>query len=100
MSQAKVLTNQRLKGLLTDALVFRGNAPSDLNDCRQWGLYHIQCNEANLPPGLTQGSVMEVMQRLADRIIQRIVTQNAIYWRFCIAGVWEKWYYVSGTKLT
>lgn len=60
MSKATVLTNNLLKGVMTDALVYRGIV-LDINTCLTPGYYQVQSqNTKNIPTGAYQYGILTV----------------------------------------
>lgn len=60
MSTAKALSNSLLKGILTDAVVGRGQV-ADLDTCKTAGTYYVG-NPQNLPEGAYNYGVLIVYQ--------------------------------------
>lgn len=62
MSKATVLTNDLLKGVMTDALVSRSYC-EDMNECKTSGYYIIsEQRTVNIPEGAYHYGVLMVMQ--------------------------------------
>lgn len=59
MSQTKVLTNEVLKGIMTDAMVYRGSNP-DLDTALTAGVFQI--TGKNIIPTLYQYGILRVME--------------------------------------
>lgn len=74
MAEAKVLDNALLKGVMTDALVYRGIA-TDLDTCLQPGYYQVQDSTQNIPAGMFPYGIVTVKQTISF-ITQEFVPHN------------------------
>lgn len=103
MSETVRLTNDLLKGVMTDALVYRGIC-QDMNTCLTPGYYQVQYQSTkNIPSGVyeygiltVKGTASFISQEYVPhstnagqpyRTVSRVWTQNTWNtWRYFIAG--------------
>lgn len=105
MSKAITLTNNLLKGVMTDALVYRGLC-TDFDTALKPGYYKAaqQMGTINYPPSSYQWGILEVLVA-EEFILQRYTphqfgSSKALYYRMSSQGVWNPWILISGQELT
>lgn len=105
MAETTELTNNLLKRVMPDAMVFRGYVDGDIENCRDFGVYLLDARSTSSitptpMPGWNYG-YMEVMYRGGD-IMQRITHLHGRYiWvRVHQAGQWQPWYRIMLTEVT
>lgn len=101
MSKAKLLTNERLKDIMEDAMVMR-EKKACLEDIVQRGVYDINTSvtsDSPPPHSLWQYSILEVLGR-GDDVIQRLtlIDSGVMFVRARRTGVWKSWMRVSVTE--
>lgn len=104
MSKAIPLSNNLLKGVMTDALVYRGIC-ADFDTALQPGYYKVasQMGSINYPPSSYKWGILEVLVA-AEFILQRYTphqfgSSKALYYRMSSQGVWNPWILISGQEL-
>lgn len=111
MSAPMELTNDILKPILADAMVFRGMVRVPLEEVTQPGRYIIDAStpESELtkfsgPGSIPRLSHLEVMNRGEADIIQRVTQTNEgvpnVVMRVCRLGEWKPWYKFTATLVT
>lgn len=103
MAETIKLTNELLKGKMTDAMVYRGTGKC-LEDCILPGYYLLDGDSTTTEPEPYPSwkySILEVMKRGAD-ILQRITNIDGypVIVRSKRMGVWQSWYRIEMTKVT
>lgn len=102
MAEIITLTNDFLKGILTDAVVARGTLSQSLDLTETPGVYTVTRELEGLPKGAYYFGNLYV-ERGGVYIFQRYVTVDfVVYMRRKFAGEdWLPWYLVAtGTKVT
>ena len=111
MSEAMELTNDMMKPVLSDAMVWRGSVRVPLEEVIQSGRYTIDAGtpESDLSyfsgdGGLPRLSHLEVMTRGTTDVIQRITSVGTVspemVVRVCRMGAWKPWYRIAVTPLS
>lgn len=111
MSAPMELTNDILKSILADAMVFRGMVRVPLEEVTQPGRYIMDAStpESELTKFSGSGSIprlahLEVMYRGEADLIQRVTETNNgvpnVVMRVCRLGTWKPWYRVAVTPLS
>lgn len=103
MSTTKLLTNERLKDIMADAMVLRVSKPY-LENMVQRGVYDINrdvASDSPPPHSLWQYSMLEVLVR-GDDVIQRLtlIDSGVMFVRVRRMGVWKSWMRVTVTEST
>jgi|GEM_PF-2594459 hypothetical protein len=105
-TQAKVLTEEKLKELLPNAMIFRGRC-ADLNACRETGIWLVDVNTKN-KTGLSNMDygILEVLVRRKNgantEIFQRITSWQCTLFAMRHGGVdyWGSWKQATLTPLS
>lgn len=94
------LTNDLLKGVMTDGLIPRGNL-ADMDEAKSPGCWNVGPNTANLPiPGIYGIAVnMCSSYNYGIQFVARDYSAM-IYYRILWGGTWRKWLYISNRELT
>lgn len=101
-TDVKVLSNEFLKEIQTDALVFRGN----VEDFDQFapGIWIVYSSTKNRPAGTSDNGVLEnilcgiaKIQRYTERPQTRL---PRIIMRICWSSVWSQWLEIQLTPLS
>ncbi len=95
MSEAMILTDTVLKGIMTDAVVARGY-PKDLDAVLQAGVYQVGGNTENGLPGAGIYGVM-VVYATSSYVLQVIYATGGVqYQRYRQSSGWAAWYKYQG----
>lgn len=111
MAEAKLLTNDMLKGIMSDALVFRGIVRVPLEEIVQNGIYQIDVNTpaSTLSPinsgisfistliVLNRGVGADVIQILIETDLRILIRSSRLYWTN--GGKWSAWRVISTVPL-
>lgn len=100
MSTAKNLTNDALKDIMTDAVVYRGVKPGSLDEFVVPGTYYISPTYGNISiTGLEWGTL--IVAAGADMIVQMYFPINADFFvtRYFWKTKWSQWLKHQGTPL-
>lgn len=105
MSEPTTLTNDILKGIMTDALVAKGICP-DLNTCFTPGMYSVYPQTQNVPSGINNYGALVVLTASTGYGLQILFARGPsgkfIYRSFiCSPGSEDPsvWFLVQGTLL-
>ena len=95
MSEAKALDNTVLKGIMTDALVLRGNCPNIDNDL-PIGIYITHpSTQGTFPPhksGYFQYGILIVLPQRGNNIYQMLISEEGEFaTRIRYRGSWLPW---------
>lgn len=95
MSEAKALDNTVLKGIMTDALVLRGNCPN-IDDDLPIGIYITNpSTQGTFPPhrGLYfKFGILIVLPKRGDNIYQMLISEEGeLATRIRYGGTWHPW---------
>lgn len=101
--ETKELTNDLLKGKMSDAMVYRGYV-LNIDSCKTPGIYLMNSNTISATPGPYSGwnyGVLEVFVRGTD-VIQRIthLYGGNMAVRSCVLDIWNPWYIINMTQVT
>lgn len=98
MSTAKVLGNETLKGIMTDAMCCRSSGYAGcIEDCTQTGYYVLifgaTTTQTPPPSGGWEISILEVIQRSSNDLVQRLTETESgkVFVRTCRLGAWRAW---------
>lgn len=102
MTEGKPITNNLLKGVMTDAMVNRGRANTDLAEVTTPGIYEISpyYGATGFPPEAYQYGILEVFAS-GDFLFQRYTTHRlTLYSRCRFRGVWGAWVHFINEVVT
>ncbi len=97
--ETKVLSNELIKSVLTEGVVFRGYV-SSMEDATQTGFYILNegaISSMNIP--FQKIGLLFVLRRTASEFLQCFFGTSVVclYLRTCRNNVWNSWYQVSLT---
>lgn len=100
MSQTSILSNEMLKGVLSDALVCRGDV-ADLNECRLAGIYRIRNETLNRPQGVSIGSILICLPWDVNTVYHVVLYLTGMTYRVTNGrNGWNPWRKLSETSMS
>lgn len=105
MAEATPITNDLLKGVMTDAMVYRGVC-ADFDIAMKTGYYEAahHLGTKNYPPGAYKWGIVEVLNAQSFALQRytphQLTSSKAVYCRISNNGEWNPWVLLTGTLAT